>query len=357
MLNTLNVAQSGLAVASAQVENVMNNIANENTEGYKKRVVSTSESSHLDARETGRGVALGSVDRITNIYMYDNLMTQQSKDAEYTELSNMLSDIESIFYETEDSGFSNDLDKYFQALEDLRSNPYNEIYRNNLSNQGQILVDDLQTLYKGIEDREVVTTNFVEDNVDEINGILNDIGAVNKQIVDSINPSNDLLDKRDQLESRLSAYMSIDVDRADTYSLSMGGMTAVRYDTNIHAINMVTENIAQKDIYADTNSSSTLVGANWDGSDSITYTLDKDNSVTVTAGDFFVDTDGNTQIVTKDNIVQALADKINNDPKLSIYIEAHNGQYSLDEYGNKVEQSPTNTDYYLMIESKIDGID
>ena len=359
MLNTLNVAQSGLTAAHTQVENVMNNIANENTAGYKKRVVSVTESEHSDSRVTGRGVTVGSVDRVTNIYMYDRLIDEQSKSAQYSELSTMLSDIESIFYETEDSGLSNDLDKYFQAIENLRSNPYNEIYRNNLANQGQILVDDIQTLYKGISDREAVTTNFIDDNVGEINGILNDIGAVNKQISDEINPSNDLLDKRDALESRLSEYISIDVNREDTYSLSIGGMTAVRYNTNVHAIEVVKENNAQKDIYSNINNTSNLVNTNWDDSstpkDSITYTYDKDNSITITAGDSFVDTDGNTQTVTKDNIVQALTSKINNDPVISLYVEAHNGQYSLDDSGNKIELAPQTTDHYLMVESKITG--
>ena len=43
MLNTLNVSHTGLNAAKIAVENVSNNIANENTPGYKKRVVQTSE--------------------------------------------------------------------------------------------------------------------------------------------------------------------------------------------------------------------------------------------------------------------------------------------------------------------------
>lgn len=355
MLNTLNVAQSGLTAAHTQVENVMNNIANENTPGYKKRVLSVSESEHSDSRVTGRGVTVGTVDRVTNIYMYDRLIDEQSKASQHSELSTMLSDIESIFFETEDSGFSNDLDKYFQAIENLRSNPYNEIYRNNLANQGQILVDDLQTLYKGISDRGTVTSNFVDDNIGEMNGILKDIGAVNKQISDQITPSNDLLDKRDALELRLSEYMSIDVSREDTYSLSIGDMTAVRYNTNIHEIEVVKEDIAQKDIYANIDNTSNLVGANWDGTDSITYSYDKDTQVNVKVGDTFVDANGDNQIVTKDNIVQALAASINSDPIMSLYIDAYNGQYSVDEHGNKLAQTPTTDDHFLMIESKIAG--
>ena len=39
MINTLSVSSSGLAAARENVENISNNLANENTPGYKKRVV------------------------------------------------------------------------------------------------------------------------------------------------------------------------------------------------------------------------------------------------------------------------------------------------------------------------------
>jgi len=380
MLNSLNVALSGLAASKTQVENVMNNIANENTVGYKKRVVDVKESEHNDARLTGRGATVIDVNRITNMYMADNLTKQQSKSAEYTELSTMLSDIESIFSETDSSGFANNLDGYFQAVEDLRANPYNEIYRTNLINQGSMLVDGLQTLYVSIEDRQNASTGSVYDHIDEINGILNDIGSVNQKIQDSLNPSNDLLDKRDLLESRLAEYMEISVNRVDdSYSLEIGGVTAVRYNTNIHEISIANDSIAQKDVYAIDDpltftTKSNLVASTWGGTDTITYYYDKDTSVTVTAGevidetDFFgdgsnvqVDVDGNGSFgsvtVDKDNIVRALAAKINNDSTMKNNIVAYNGQYSIDDDGNKIPMSPTDDDHYLILEAKVAGTD
>jgi len=375
MLNSLNVALSGLSASKTQVENVMNNIANENTVGYKKRVVDVKESDHNDARLTGRGATVVDVNRITNIYMADNLTKQQSKSAEYTELSTMLSDIESIFSETDTSGFSNNLDGYFQAVEDLRANPYNEIYRTNLINQGSMLVDGLQTLYVSIEERQQASKSSIYDHIDEINGILNDIGSVNQKIQDSLNPSNDLLDKRDLLESRLAEYMEISVNRLDdTYSLEVGGVTAVRYNTNIHEISVVDNSITQKDVYATDLNVSNLVEPTWGGTDTITYYYDKDTSVTVTAGeiidetDFFgdgsnvevdVDGDGSFGSVTidKDNIVRALAAKINNDATMKNNIVAYNGQYSVDEDGNKILKSPLDDDYYLILEAKKAGTD
>jgi len=374
MLNTLNVARSGLSAAQVQVENVMNNIANENTIGYKKRTVDIKEADHADSRVTGRGVIVEGVDRVTNMYVYDNLITHQSKATQYEELSNMLASIEATFFETEDSGLSNDLNNYFQSIEDLRANPSNEIYRSNLINSGQILVDDLKNIYSNIEAQEKVINNRLDDNIDEINGLLKDIGIVNKQIIDSLEVPNALYDERDLLESRISEYLGIELDRENGYSMDIGGLTAVRYDTNIHDIRVVTDKIAQKDVYADLNNVSTLVdtdnsdGKEWDTGDTLTYYFNDELPIEVKAGELMdesalnYDVDGDGSIsgnvtIDKTNLVRALVAKINTDPTLSVYVQAYNGQYNVDDNNLVQEKLPLNIDHYLMIESKIPGIE
>jgi flagellar hook-associated protein 1 FlgK len=363
MLNSLNVAQSGLAVAQTQVENVMNNITNENTIGYKKRVVDVKEMDHSDSRLTGRGAQVQDVNRITNMYVYDNLVKEQSKDVQHQELSSMLADIEAIFFETDDSGLSSDLNKYFQSIEDLRASPYNEIYKSNVANSGQILVDDLKSLYEDIQAKERVVNNTLNDSVDEINGLLRDIGIVNQKIIDSDNSTpNALMDERDLLESKISQYVQVDIDRTDDYVMSIGGTTAIRYNTNIHDLSVVEDNIAQKDIYANLNNESTLIDkTTWEDSgtpDTLTYYFNKETSLTVTAGEDITDSSGNVILtVDKDNIVQAMTYKINNDPALNSKIHAFNGQYHLDENGNKIPLDPTNEDHFLIIESTKAGID
>jgi len=357
MLNTLNVAQSGLASSQTQVENVMNNIANENTVGYKKRVVDVKEAEHSDSRLTGRGSYVNGVDRVVNKYVYEKLITEQSKSSQHEELSNMLAKIESIFYETSDSGLSNDLDKYFQAIEDIRANPYNEIYRSNLTNVGIVLVDDLQTIYKNIQSEENISSKSLDDSVYEINSLLKDIGKVNKQIVDSVVVPNALYDERDLLESKLSKYLPVDIDTSDGYVLSIAGLTAVRYDSNIHDVKVKNNYIAQKDIYAGVNNNSTLVDTTTFGAgDSLKYYYNKEITVEVTYGDTFVDSLGATQTVDQNNIVQALVAKINENPDLSKNITAYNGQYHIDNNGDKQIFTPSNQDNYLIIESNEAGI-
>ncbi len=366
MLNTINVAASGLAVSREQVENVMNNIANENTPGYKKRVVGISEASHIDARNTGRGALVGDTTRVTNIYLYDNLTKEQGKQSQYDELTTMLSDIEAIFYETDDSGFSADLNRYFQSLENLRTDPSNEIYRNDLRNTGQTLVDDMKNLYDDIEDREQVSKANLDDHVTEVNTLLKDIGSVNTTIAHSTEISNDLLDKRDQLEQELSKYINIDLSRNENYNLSISGFTAVGFNDNVHELVAAKDYISQEDAYVDNsgNSVSNLINqTTWvDAGDKITYELDNTYDVSVEYGDTV-----NSIVVDETNIVNALVYEINNNLDMSRTVTAYNGQYVLDKDGTKIltnnplhpdyDSSNPNKDRFLLVESNTKGTD
>lgn len=497
MLNILNVAQTGLKVAQTQVENVMNNIANENTAGYKKRAVDVSELSHADSRITGRGITIDGVSRSTNIYMYQNLIREEAKLSDTSTLNSMLADIESIFSETDDSGLSADLNRYFSSIENLRTSPQNEIYKNDTINNAESLVLDLKTLYESIEAKENGTLTEVKDVVAEVNSILSNIGDISKQIQDSTGGEpNDLLDKRDALELELAKYIDVEIFRGDSYQIKIGGATAVRFDTNVHQLNLIENYIPQKDVYALRNPSgitvidpvtqdyqstiknnftsfaapvseeqtmnlsgtatapvvflgTTVAGSlagddaattvtnivadktniisTWNAShpdqeikdiadngggqllityedfegdvpaignansngivftgslesvkglrDSITYTLDNTYSVTVTIGETIYEADGVTpadidglgnSVVTADNIIQALVYQINQNQDIGGKITAYNGNYELDEKGNKILTSnplhskyvapaPGYVDRYLVIEANVDG--
>ncbi|MEJ5167673.1 MAG: flagellar basal body rod C-terminal domain-containing protein [Arcobacteraceae bacterium] len=355
MINALHVGQSGLTAARTVVENTMNNIANENTPGYKKRVVSISELAHVDARIYGRGVSVDESYRITDQYVFNNLLKEQGKEANLEELSSMLADVESVFFEGSESGLSNDLDSFFQAIEDLRANPNNEIARNHLLNTSKILVDDMKNIYTGIQDKEQATKNEVYANVDRINEILQDIGSLNEQINKRLVEPNDLLDKRDQLESELAKYIDIEVDRRDDYELKIGGMVAVRYSTNIHSLAVKEEYIAQQDFYTNLDRTDKI---NASVGDKVTYKFDTLGMEVSVNLDGTEQIDFGTGLVTIDdtNYIRALVYKINSMEELQGNIRAYNGID--DEYTDvNTLLNDTVADDFLMIKSVIDGED
>ncbi|WP_417331952.1 FlgK family flagellar hook-associated protein [Halarcobacter sp.] len=371
MLKSLNVAQSGLNASKYAIENISNNLANENTPGYKKRVVQLSELELIDSRFTGRGVRADNAYRITSQYMYDNMMNENTKSNYYSTISKITGSIEVMFSETDESGFSSDLDRYFQAIENLRTNPNSEIYRTTYKTQGKVLVESLQNLYSNIEKEEELTKISIEENVKKVNNLINEIGEVNQQLGQHIDASNDLLDKRDQLERELSQYVDIEVDRSNNeYTLKVGGEIAVRYNTNIREINLVEEFEPQIDRFS-TNPPSgkpkDIIGENYDIGlgDKVSYKFNNEYEVSVEIGsnkftdgqgnEYEIDFDGDgvADTVDETNYVRALSFAVNAHPEISEKVIAYNGDYAVDEEGNIVDNM--GKDEFLRLDARNPG--
>ena len=363
MLGTLNVSQSGLKAAQTAVENVSNNIANENTEGYKKRIVQLSELEQSDSRVTGRGVDSSSTYRVTSQFMYENILSENSKANQYDKLSSTLGNIESIFKETDTSGFSADLNRYLQAVENLRANTNSEVAETTLKNEGNTLVESLQNIYTNIEKQQALEAEDLSANVVKINNILEKIGDINQKMGQHNTSSNDLLDKRDQLEKELSTYVDIEiVTNNGEYELKLAGETAVRYSTNVRSLKVEEANTQQIDKYVKDDGSNIAIDAtNFDEDDIITYKLNNEFEVSVTYGesitmDWNGDSIETTDTVSEDNYIRALEHKINTTTGLSNLVQAYNGNYETDSNGKKNEVYPS-SDNFLLVESKTAGSD
>lgn len=372
MLSTLNVSQTGLNAAKVAVENVSNNIANESTPGYKKRVVQISELEQMDARFAGRGVSVDGTFRITSQYVYDKLISENSKLNYYDKLSNMLGNVESVFKETTDSGFTADLNRYYQAVENLRSNPNSQIFKTALQNQGKILVESLQNLYTSIEKQQEGEKKELSSNVEGVNSILKEIGLLNERI-EKYGENNDLLDKRDQLELKLSGYVDVTVNRdSGYYELKIGGETAISSNTNVRTLEVKEDKTLQKDKFTLVDSSVTpgvvydalkynedFTPKTIDANDVVSYKLNNEFEVSVTMGELIsMDWDGDgtvtTEAVTTSNLTRALVHKINSNSDMKDLVTAYNGDYSIDANGDKITKNFQ--DNFLRIESKDAGV-
>lgn len=269
MLSSLYIGKSGLDASRYSVEVASNNISNENTEGYIKRVVNTSELSNLED-DIGNGVSFDGVSRSANQYLYDKLVSQNSQESYYIQENSILSNIETMFSETDSTGLSVTLSDFFSTLESLRSDSSNIIYQNQFSTQAENLVNELKSLNDNLDETINSLDEQLSDQVSQVNSILENIVYLNEQIRDSNTESYDLIDKRDLLEKELSNYVNIEVDRTnDNYNLKIAGVSVIFNNTNLSEVSINEENIAQKDIY----DSSILDDSNFNDSDEILITL------------------------------------------------------------------------------------
>ena len=306
MINSLYTAKSGLSTSKYSVDVTSNNIANENTAGYVKRTVNTSELPELE-NDIGNGVSFDGVTRNTSVYLYDKLVSQTNVASYYEQEDSILSNLEIMFSETESSGFSTTLSTFFNSIESLRADSTNLIYQNDLATQAQSLVDGLQSLNDELNSALDTTTQQLEDQVDTVNNILEQIVYLNKQIVESNTDSNDLLDKRDALEKELSSYVDIEVSRdSDTYNLKIAGVNVIFNNTNLHEVSISENNIAQKNIY----NSSDLNDSNFSDGDEISIVLNGTTTLTLSA---------NVSGTDENELKNQIINEINTNSKFSDY--------------------------------------
>ncbi|WP_044414763.1 flagellar hook-associated protein FlgK [Halarcobacter anaerophilus] len=303
MMDSLYTAQTGLKVSRYSVDVTSNNIANENTVGYKKRIVQTSEMDSLE-NNLGNGVSFDGVKRSTNLYFYDQILTQNSISSYYEQQNTILSNAEMLFQETEDSGVSVTLNNFFSSIESLRGDPTSSVYKNDIESNAQMLVSGIQSIYSDLEELQENSLTSLKDQVDEVNSMIKEITYINKKIRQN-GETNDLLDKRDLLEKKLSSYADVDVNTDnDNYKLTMAGETVIFNNTNLSELSVDEEYIQQKDIYTttDLNDSSITSG------DTINITLNNDISISVTA---------NTTGAPDYDVKQQIVDAINNSPEFN----------------------------------------
>ncbi|MFW2600109.1 flagellar hook-associated protein FlgK [Aliarcobacter butzleri] len=375
LFGTFSVAQTGLSASKYGIETVSNNIANKDTDGYKKRVTDLSEIGQMGSSITGRGVSVDGVSRVTSQYLYDNYMKEYTKTSYYDKLTSMLGNVEKVFAETDTAGLSVDINNYFTAVEQLRSNPNSQVYKSYLQSQGQALVDNLQRLYSSVEQQQSIEKVELKTNVKEVNSILKEIADINDKLENYNNSTNDLLDKRDALELKLSQYVNADINRDNGYEIKIGGVTALSGGTFNRELEISYKDTKQIDKFNYIQSNGTVLDSlkynedgtaktAYDANDVIKYTLNNDDnlSVSIQIGEVLpAGWDGNPSTpattVDNDNLTRALAYKINNDPKLNQYVTAYNGDYNNDYmiYAGDDRGLSTASDKYLTVISNEAG--
>lgn len=303
MINSLYIGRSGLDAAKYSVDVTSNNIANEKTAGYVKRTINTSELTTLED-DIGNGVSFDSVTRSTSVYLYDKLVSQDSLSSYYEAEDSILSNVEMMFSETENTGFSSTLNNFLDSLETLRGDSTNLIYKNDFSSQAGFIVEGIQSLNENLNETITSTRAQLEDDVKTVNNILERIVSINEQILQSNTESIDLLDKRDLLEKNLSQYVDVQVNRtSSTYNLKVSGVNVIFNNTNLHEISIKEENIAQKDVY----DSNAFNATNFSSGDKISIVLNN------TSVELTIDSSTDTGETAKKQIM----DKINNSSAFS----------------------------------------
>ena len=214
-MNLANLGLSGLYAAQKRMQVSGHNLNNADTIGYNRQSVlsQTAGSVGTGSGFYGRGVQAVTVQRSYDNFLYQQLVRSQTAGAALVSYGNEISQLDNLFSDRT-VGISPALQKFFDGLEALASQPSDSSARQELLGRAESLATQINdaTAYMNRVNENINTQ--IDTTVTQINSYLERINDVNKQIVSAkgSNPfhePNDLLDQREQLVSELSQLVDV----------------------------------------------------------------------------------------------------------------------------------------------------
>ncbi len=235
----LSLGQSGLFASQASLQTVGNNIANVNTEGYRRRTVRLEESMSLNYApgQIGTGVTAAEVQRSFDKFIESTYNDKASLRERWGTLYEELRALDSLFSEANQDGVNKALSQFFAAWNDLAATPDSYPAREALLAQTQTIVSLLNSADAQMQALQQQADNYIQQDVTRVNEIVKSIAEINRQIneqdVPGVNNANELYDRRDLLVRELAEKMDIryiDNGGGNITVLTQAGQTLVDRD-------------------------------------------------------------------------------------------------------------------------------
>lgn len=204
------------------------NISNANTEGYSRQRVQIREFDPLYKPDLtraerpgmiGQGVDVQSVNRIRDELLDKRIVGQQNVESYWQTRSDYYTMLEQIYNEPYDVSIRSNMDKYWEAWQELSVNPESQAARQAVVTRAETLTDSINQRWESLSGLADLINGDIEATVKEVNSITRQIADVNAEIIKSKamgdNP-NDLLDRRDLLVDKLSELINVSTDTRDS---------------------------------------------------------------------------------------------------------------------------------------------
>lgn len=243
----LEIALSGIYTSQRALNISSNNVANAATPGYSRQIgeiVTNQPYTVFDGTGmVGTGSQLVSVDRIRDDYLDYRYWNENSQSGEWSIKDTNLNDIQALFNEPSDSGFTAVMNNFYSSLQDLSKDPSSLPARATLKENAVTLAKHFNNMSTQLKSLQSDYNFGVKSKVDEINSYAKQVRDLNEIIykyeLDG-NKANDLRDKRQLLVDKLSKIADVDVKETqvgmlgngipDTrFSITLGGHTLVNH--------------------------------------------------------------------------------------------------------------------------------
>ncbi len=243
--NLIRTGRNSLLANQAAMNTTGQNIANANTEGYTRKRVQLGPMETID-RGLRHGTASGALTSGVTVDDFSRLrddITRRASDEAHSaygfaqEEARMMSGLEALFPQGPGS-FGEVLNDFWNGFGDLADNPLDEGVRATLLSKAEALTATFNKVDSEMTRFQEATSAELKDTAANVNGLLDDIAALNEQIrTADANGSTDhsAMDKRDSLVRELSTFGPVRVNEdGGRFSVKLGGFNVVDDTTTTH---------------------------------------------------------------------------------------------------------------------------
>ncbi|MDI3463095.1 MAG: Flagellar hook-associated protein FlgK [Nitrospira sp.] len=226
LTSLFDIARSALTTSQQALAVTGHNVANVNTPGYSRQEAVLTERPPLNGQPgmVGAGVQATSIRRYTDQFVNRQLTTVQQSLGRLSVSQEELSRLQNLFGDSDDQGIAARMNDFFNALQDVSSNPGEPAARSVLlANAGQLASTMNQASSDLTTERQ--SLNFqVQQMVTEINSLSKQIAELNSQIVSAEatgQNANDLRDQRDLALNDLATRIDVTTVESGTGALTV----------------------------------------------------------------------------------------------------------------------------------------
>ncbi len=253
LTSLLNLSQQALMADQSALNITANNVANQNTPGYTREVVTWQSGDTVSINgglvSTGPSVtAVSQRDRI----LEQRLQQQTQIQSQSSTLSSALTQIEDIFGLSSTStsaastALGSSIDGFFNSLSTLTSNPSDASTRQSVLSAADTLASTFNSAASQLSGISSSLDQQVGTIVGQVNSLTSSIASLNQQIA-SLSPDADagtLEDQRQQAITQLSQYVGLNQITTENNGISLTTSNGAVLVSGSTAYAMSTSNIA-----------------------------------------------------------------------------------------------------------------
>ena len=207
----IEIGRRALFAAQSGQRSTGQNVANVNTEGYKRQsIVQSSSAAEYDGRTNGVGV--DGVKQAQDEFLERKILSSNSELRNSTTKAEILRNLEIIYNDRNGQGISNAMAELWGAWSELATSPESGPFRMNLAEKAINLTEKFNRFHSETSDFKKELVKGLTAEIHDVNNWANEIAGLNKKVANIEargGNANELKDQRDRLAGNISDKVDI----------------------------------------------------------------------------------------------------------------------------------------------------